>query len=64
MNLEQSEKNMKKKGKVFQVIALTHNNENKSFVFATEKDAINFIENQNFIAMHHLITIDVHSFRK
>lgn len=64
MNLEQSEKNMKKKGKVFQVILLTKNNENKSYVFATEKDALNFIEQQDFIAMHQLVPIDVHSFRK
>ena len=64
MNLAQSEKNMKKKGKVFQVILLTKNNENKSYVFATEKDALNFIEQQDFIAMHQLVPIDVHSFRK
>ncbi|AWY02921.1 hypothetical protein [Staphylococcus phage VB-SauS-SA2] len=64
MNLEQSEKNMKKKGKVFQVILLTKSNENKSYVFATEKDALNFIEQQDFVAMHHLVPIDVHSFRK
>lgn len=64
MNLEQSEKNMKKKGRVFQVIALTNNSQNKSYVFATEKDAMNFLESQNFIATHQLITIDVHGFRK
>lgn len=64
MNLAQSEKNMKKKGKVFQVILLTKNNENKSYVFATEKDALNFIEEQDFVAMHQLVPIDVHSFRK
>lgn len=64
MNLEQSEKKMKKKGKVFQVIALTSNNQNKSYVFATEKDAINFLESQDFIAAHQLIKIDVHSFGK
>ena len=64
MNLEQSEKKMKKKGKVYQVIALTNNSRNKSYVFATEKDAINFLESQNFIAAHQLITIDVHGFRK
>lgn len=64
MNLEQSEKNMKKKGKVFQVILLTKSNENKSYVFATEKDALNFIEQQDFVAMHQLVPIDVHSFRK
>lgn len=64
MNLAQSEKNMKKKGKVFQVILLTKNNENKSYVFATEKDALNFIEQQDFVAMHQLVPIDVHSFRK
>ena len=64
MNLEQSEKKMKKKSKVFQVIALTSNNQNKSYVFATEKDAINFLESQDFIAAHQLIKIDVHSFGK
>lgn len=64
MNLEQSEKKMKKKGKVFQVIALTSNNQNKSYVFATEKDAINFLESQDFIVAHQLIKIDVHSFGK
>ena len=64
MNLEQSEKKMKKKGKIFQVIALTNNSQNKSYVFATEKDAMNFLESQNFIAAHQLITIDVHGFRK
>ena len=64
MNLEQSEKKMKKKGKVFQVIALTSNNQNKSYVFATEKDAINFLESQNFIVAHQLVKIDVHSFGK
>ena len=46
MNLEQSEKKMKKKGKIFQVIALTKNSQNKSYVFATEKDAMNFLESQ------------------
>ena len=64
MNLEQSEKKMKKKGKVFQVIALTKNSQNKSYVFATEKDAINFLESQNFIAAHQFVKIDVHSFGK
>ena len=64
MNLEQSEKKMKKKGKIYQVIALTKNSHNKSYVFATEKDAINFLESQNFIAAHQLVKIDVHSFRK
>ena len=64
MNLEQSEKKMKKKGKIYQVIALTKNSQNKSYVFATEKDAINFLENQNFIAAHQLVKIDVHSFGK
>ena len=64
MNLEQSEKKMKKKGKVFQVIALTKNSQNKSYVFATEKDTINFLESQNFIAAHQLVKIDVHSFGK
>ena len=64
MNLEQSEKKMKKKGKIYQVIALTKNSQNKSYVFATEKDAINFLESQNFIAAHQLVKIDVHSFRK
>ena len=64
MNLEQSEKKMKKKGKIFQVIALTNDSQNKSYVFATEKDAMNFLESQNFIAAHQLITIDVHGFRK
>lgn len=64
MNLEQSEKNMKKKGRVFQVIALTNNSQNKSYVFATEKDAMNFLESQNFIVAHQLIAIDVHGFRK
>ena len=64
MNLEQSEKKMKKKGKVFQVIALTSNNQNKSYVFATEKDAINFLESQDFIVAHQLIKIDIHSFGK
>ena len=64
MNLEQSERKMKKKGKIFQVIALTNNSQNKSYVFATEKDAINFLESQNFIAAHQLVKIDVHSFGK
>ena len=64
MNLEQSEKKMKKKGKVYQVIALTNNSQNKSYVFATEKDAMNFLESQNFIVAHQLIAIDVHGFRK
>ena len=64
MNLEQSEKKMKKKGKIYQVIALTKNSQNKSYVFATEKDAINFLESQNFIAAHQLVKIDVHGFRK
>ena len=64
MNLEQSEKKMKKKVKVFQVIALTKNSQNNSYVFATEKDAINFLESQNFIAAHQLVKIDVHSFGK
>lgn len=64
MNLEQSEKKMKKKGQIYQVIALTKNSQNKSYVFATEKDAINFLESQDFIAAHQLITIDVHGFRK
>ena len=64
MNLEQSEKKMKKKGKIFQVIALTNDSQNKSYVFATEKDAINFLESQNFIAAHQLVKIDVHSFGK
>ena len=64
MNLEQSEKKMKKKGKIYQVIALTNNSQNKSYVFATEKDAINFLESQNFIAAHQLVKIDVHSFGK
>lgn len=64
MNIEQLEKKMKKKGRVFQVIALTKNSENKSYVFATEKDATNFLEEQNFIVAHQLITIDVYSFRK
>ncbi len=64
MNLEQSEKKMKKKGKVYQVIALTKNSQNKSYVFATEKDAINFLKGQDFIAAHQLIKIDVHSFGK
>ena len=64
MNLEQSEKKMKKKGKIYQVIALTKNSQNKSYVFATEKDAINFLESQNFIAAHQLVKIDVHSFGK
>lgn len=64
MNLEQSEKKMKKKGKIYQVVALTKNSQNKSYVFATEKDAMNFLESQDFIAAHQLITIDVHGFRK
>ena len=64
MNLEQSEKKMKKKGQIYQVIALTKNSQNKSYVFATEKDAINFLESQNFIAAHQLVKIDVHSFGK
>ena len=64
MNLEQSEKKMKKKGKIYQVIALTKNSQNKSYVFATEKDAMNFLESQNFIAAHQLVKIDVHSFGK
>ena len=64
MNLEQSEKKMNKKGKVYQVIALTKNSQNKSYVFATEKDAMNFLERQDFIAAHQLIKIDVHSFGK
>lgn len=64
MNLEQSEKKMKKKGKIYQVIALTKNSQNKSYVFATEKDAMNFLESQDFIAAHQLMKIDVHSFGK
>lgn len=64
MNLEQSEKKMKKKGKIYQVIALTKNSQNKSYVFATEKDAVNFLESQDFIAAHQLMKIDVHSFGK
>lgn len=64
MNLEQSEKKMKKKGKIYQVIALTKDSQNKSYVFATEKDAMNFLERQDFIAAHQLIKIDVHSFGK
>ena len=64
MNLEQSEKKMKKKGKIYQVIALTKNSQNKSYVFASEKDAMNFLDSQDFIAAHQLIKIDVHSFGK
>lgn len=63
MNLEQVNKKMKKKGRVFQVIGITDQNDNRSFVFATEKDAKNFIEKQNFLVVHQIVPIDVHSFR-
>lgn len=63
MNLEQVNKKMKKKGRVFQVIGITNKNDNRSFVFATEKDANNFIENQDFLVVHQIVPIGVHSFR-
>lgn len=64
MNLEQAENKMKKKGKVYQVIGLTDNSQNKSFVFATERDAKNFLEEQNFLVAHQILSIDFHSFKK
>ena len=64
MNLEQAENKMKRKGKVYQVIGLTDNSQNKSFVFATERDAKNFLEEQNFLVAHQILSIDFHSFKK
>ena len=64
MNLEQAENKMKKKGKVYQVIGLTDNSQNKSFVFAIERDAKNFLEEQNFLVAHQILSIDFHSFKK
>ena len=64
MNLEQAENKMKKKCKVYQVIGLTDNSQNKSFVFATERDAKNFLEEQNFLVAHQILSIDFHSFKK
>lgn len=64
MNIEQSEKRMKKKGKVYQVMLLTKTSQNKSYVFATMEDAQNFVDTQDFIAMHHILPIDVHKFKK
>ncbi|WNM52379.1 hypothetical protein CoNPh8_CDS0171 [Staphylococcus phage S-CoN_Ph8] len=54
---------MKRKGRVFQVIGLTNTNQQKFFVFDTEKSAKAFVEKQNFLAMHQIIPIDVNSFK-
>ncbi len=63
MNLEQTQKKMKRKGRVFQVIGLTKTNQQKFYVFSTEKAAKKFIDDQDFLAMNQLIPIDVHDYK-
>lgn len=63
MNLEKTRKKMKRKSRVFQVIGLTNTNQQKFFVFDTEKSANKFIEEQDFLAMHQVIPIDVNSYK-
>lgn len=63
MNLEETKKAMKRKGRIFQVIGLTNTNQQKFFVFDTEKSAKAFVKKQNFLAMHQIIPIDVNSFK-
>lgn len=64
MNQEKMNKQLKKRGKVFQIIGITKNFQNVYYVFATRKDAEKFIEKQDFLQQHQLIDIDVWGMKK